>query len=66
LEKICAAQKREIDILKEKAISDLSQVEHLKGIIDRDRNPAYLQLLRAKQMNPATLKELKDIEKRYS
>jgi hypothetical protein len=66
MEKTCTAQQREIQMLKEKLLSDFAQLEYVKGIEKRNKDPSYLQLLRAQTIDPNTLKEFKSIERSYA
>lgn len=58
-------QKEEVNGLKEKIFSYYTQLEYAKALAERNRDPTYMQLLRAQAMDAGRAKKFHEVEKLY-
>lgn len=58
-----SAQKEEIEVLKERILSHFSQLEYAKSLVERSRDPRYLEHLRSRPLDPSSQQKFEDIKK---
>lgn len=56
-----SAQKEEVDVLKERILNHFSQLEYAKSLVERSRDPKYLQHLRSRPLDPASQQRFDEI-----
>ncbi|ODN04594.1 hypothetical protein Ocin01_02094, partial [Orchesella cincta] len=61
-----SAQKEEVDVLKERILNHFSQLEYAKSVVERSRDPRYLEHLRSQPLDPATRQKFQEIAKMHN
>ncbi|CAL8119063.1 unnamed protein product [Orchesella dallaii] len=61
-----SAQREEVDVLKERILNHFSQLEYAKSVVERSRDPRYLEHLRSQPLDPATRQKFQEISKMHN
>lgn len=58
-----SAQKEEVEVLKERILNHFSQLEYAKSLVERSRDPRYLEHLRTRPLDPTSQQKFEEIKK---
>lgn len=58
-----SAQKEEVEVLKERILNHFSQLEYAKSLVERNRDPRYLEHLRSRPLDPASQQKFEEVSK---
>ena len=63
IEKTCLVQKKEVEGLKERNMAHFSELEYVKSLNERSKDPIYIQTLRSQPLDSMLSKRFRSIER---